>query len=113
MNISVISITIQDYHFLLVIDICTHIDLLLLRRKKGTRCPFISILWFCLRTDVKSIHWDFLMLVKQFEIHNPFSAYEVFPFSTDLPINRVAWTTDGAKLLFKSVCETAPKSRPI
>ena len=46
------------------------------------------------------------MLVKQFEIHNPFSAYEVFPISTDLPINRVAWTTE-------TVCETAPKSRPI
>ena len=29
MNISVISITIQDYHFSLVINICTHIDLLL------------------------------------------------------------------------------------
>ena len=76
MNISVISITIQDYHFSLVINICTHIDLLLffpffflffralqgvtrgyrgLRRKKGTRCPFVSILWFCVRTDVKSI----------------------------------------------------------
>ena len=76
MNISVISITIQDYHFSLVINICTHKDLLLffpfffsffvpykglqgvtggLRRKKGTRCPFVSILWFCVRTDVKSI----------------------------------------------------------
>ena len=48
MNISVISITIQDYHFSLVINICTHIDLLLF-------FPFFFSLFSCLTRGYKGL----------------------------------------------------------